>query len=156
LPEQLPFIGYPAEWSPAQLKAAALLTLEILTLAIDKGMILKDASPLNVQFREGRPCSSTPCPSSDTIPPGPWVAYRQFCECFLFSLYLHHYHHQGIHKTMIRLAGGYSGTGHAAAAAAQEPAAAGGMAACRPARPAPQPQRWREGFRQYQQDSVLR
>jgi len=37
LPEQLPFIGYPAEWSPAQLKAAALLTLEILTLAIDKG-----------------------------------------------------------------------------------------------------------------------
>ena len=44
LPEQLPFISYPYEWCYDQLKDAALLTLQILTIAIEHGMILKDAT----------------------------------------------------------------------------------------------------------------
>ena len=50
----VPFISYPYEWSFSQLKDAALLTLKIQKIALDHGMILKDATPFNVQFFEGR------------------------------------------------------------------------------------------------------
>lgn len=101
LPQQLSFISYPTEWSPAQLKEAALLTLTILSLSIDKGMILKDATPLNVQFRGGKALFIDSLSFERYDPSRSWIAYRQFCECFLFPLYLHHYHRQGVHKTLI-------------------------------------------------------
>lgn len=61
-PEPLPFVSYPYEWCPGQIRAAALLTLDVLSLALDHGLVLKDASVFNVQFIAG-PCSSTPCRS---------------------------------------------------------------------------------------------
>ncbi|GGA87028.1 hypothetical protein GCM10011511_07650 [Puia dinghuensis] len=100
LPRQLPFISYPAEWSPDQLKDAALLTLGILRAAISRGMILKDASPTNIQFADGRPLFIDSLSFERYDASRPWVAYRQFCECFLYPLLLHHYHHQGVHKIL--------------------------------------------------------
>ena len=91
LPRQLPFISYPSEWSPGQLKDAALLTLRIMRTAMDHGMILKDASPMNIQFADGRPLFIDTLSFEKYAPSLPWVAYRQFCENFLFPLYLHHY-----------------------------------------------------------------
>ena len=49
--EKIPFISYPYEWSFSQLKDAALLTLELHRMAIERGMTLKDATAYNVQFR---------------------------------------------------------------------------------------------------------
>ncbi len=43
-PEKIPYISYPFEWSFSQLKDAALRTLEIQKLALQKGMSLKDCS----------------------------------------------------------------------------------------------------------------
>ena len=100
LPQQLSVISYPYEWSSAQLKDAALLTLSILRIAIDHGMILKDATPLNIQFAHGRPLFIDSLSFEPYDPSLPWVAYRQFCECFLFPLYLHHYRRLETHKTL--------------------------------------------------------
>ncbi len=96
LPEQVPFTSYPYEWCFEQLKDAALLTLEIVKLSIDKEMILKDATPYNVQFLNGRPVFIDTLSFEKYDPSLPWIAYRQFCESFLFPLLLSHYHKTSI------------------------------------------------------------
>jgi len=101
LPEQLSCISHPEEWSPSQLKAAALCTLLINRTAIAHGMILKDATPRNIQFVGGKAMLIDSLSFETYDPSLPWVAYRQFCECFLYPLYLQHYHGGGTHRTII-------------------------------------------------------
>jgi hypothetical protein len=87
-PEMLPFISYPYEWSFSQLKDAALLTLNILREALKKGMVLKDASNYNVQFKGSKPIFIDTS-SFELYEEGkPWVAYGQFCRHFLAPLAL--------------------------------------------------------------------
>ncbi len=86
--ETIPFISYPYEWSFSQLKDAALLTLDLQQMALEKAMVLKDASAYNVQFVGARPIfidllSFEPWQQGDT-----WQAYRQFCSHFLAPLAL--------------------------------------------------------------------
>ena len=86
---RLPFISYPYEWSFSQLKAAALLHLDIHLEALDRGVTLCDASAYNVQFLGAQPLfidhlSFRPYRSGQF-----WVGYRQFCELFLNPLLLH-------------------------------------------------------------------
>lgn len=99
-PAVVPFISYPYEWSFDQLRDAALLTLRILRAALDHGMILKDATPFNVQFIEGRPVFIDTLSFDIYDPSKPWVAYRQFCQCFLFPLYLEHYLKKDVQKIL--------------------------------------------------------
>ncbi len=91
LPEQLPFITYPYEWCFDQLKDTALICLAILQTSIDHGMILKDATPFNFQFHQGQPTLVDTLSFVRYDPAKPWVAYRQFCESFLFPLLINHY-----------------------------------------------------------------
>lgn len=87
-PEPLPFISYPYEWCFSELQDAALATLEIQSLALARGMTLKDASAYNLQFRDGKPLLIDTL-SFEVYEPGrPWVAYRQFCQHFLAPLAL--------------------------------------------------------------------
>lgn len=88
LPEQINFISYPYEWCFSQLKDAALLTLEIQTVAMAHGMSLKDASAYNVQFKDGRPILIDTLSFEKYEEGKPWIAYRQFCEHFLAPLAL--------------------------------------------------------------------
>jgi ribosomal protein L11 methylase PrmA len=86
LPRQIPFFTYPWEWSFEQLKEAAIVSISLCRLALQNGMILKDATPLNLQFIEGRfqwidHLSFEIYESGNT-----WIAYRQFCEMFLNPL----------------------------------------------------------------------
>lgn len=99
-PVHVPFISYPYEWSFEQLRDAALLTLNILRTALDHGMILKDATPFNIQFIEGRPVFIDTLSFDIYDPSKPWVAYRQFCQCFLFPLYLEHYLKKDVQKIL--------------------------------------------------------
>ena len=87
-PEALPFVSYPYEWCFGELKAAALATLEIQQRALARGMILKDASAYNVQFRRGRPILIDTLSFEAYQEGSPWIAYRQFCEHFLAPLML--------------------------------------------------------------------
>lgn len=80
-------ISYPWEWTPAQWRAAAELTLNIAGKAIDAGWTLKDATPLNVVFRGARPVfvdvlSFEPRNQHSTV----WLAYGQFVRTFLLPL----------------------------------------------------------------------
>lgn len=89
-PEPVPFISYAYEWSFEMLKDAALLTLNILKEALSFGMILKDATPQNIQWHQGKFIFIDTL-SFEKYNDSPWVAYRQFCECFLSPLLLTYY-----------------------------------------------------------------
>lgn len=99
-PSVVPFISYPYEWCFEQLRDAALLTLTILRTALNHGMILKDATPFNIQFIEGRPVFIDTLSFDVYDHSKPWVAYRQFCQCFLFPLYLEHYLKKDVQKIL--------------------------------------------------------
>jgi len=87
-PEELPFISYPHEWSFGQLKAAALLTLEVTTEALKHGMMLKDASAYNVQFNGSSAVFIDTLSFREHRDSEPWVAYSQFCRHFVAPLAL--------------------------------------------------------------------
>ncbi|MDQ3881341.1 MAG: SAM-dependent methyltransferase [Chloroflexota bacterium] len=87
-PEEVDFVSYPYEWSFGQLKAAALLTLDIQEQALAAGFTLRDASAFNVQFHRGRPILIDSLSFEPAQPGAPWMAYRQFCEHFLGPLAL--------------------------------------------------------------------
>ena len=87
-PELVPFISYPYEWSFSQMKDGALATLRVQKLALEHGMMLRDATAYNVQFVEGRPRLIDTLSFDKYVPGEAWVAYRQFCQHFLAPLAL--------------------------------------------------------------------
>lgn len=88
---RIPFVSYPYEWTFGMLKDAALLQLQLLRDALAADMILKDASPYNIQWNGVHPVFID-LPSFEPLRRGElWVGYRQFCEMFLYPLMLQAY-----------------------------------------------------------------
>jgi ribosomal protein L11 methylase PrmA len=87
-PEPIPFISHPYEWCFSQLKDAALTTLRLQKLALERGLSLKDASAYNIQFHRGKPVLIDTLSFESYREGQPWVAYRQFCQHFLAPLAL--------------------------------------------------------------------
>ena len=73
------------------LKDAALLQLELLLAALDEDLILKDASPYNVQWRGSQPVFIDVGSFEQLREGEPWAGYRQFCMLFLYPLMLQAY-----------------------------------------------------------------
>jgi SAM-dependent methyltransferase len=68
------------------LQDAALLELDLLLAALAEDLVLKDATPYNVQWRGAKPVFID-VGSFEALAPGePWAGYRQFCTLFLFPL----------------------------------------------------------------------
>ena len=88
VPEVIPFISYPYEWSFSQLKDAAILTLDIAITAVNCGMVLKDASAYNVQFIGSKPIFIDTLSFEKYAQGEPWIAYKQFCQHFLAPIAL--------------------------------------------------------------------
>ncbi len=89
--DPVPVISYPYEWTFSMLKAAASLQLHLVERAVSNGFTLKDATPYNIQFVNRKPVFID-IPSFEILQEGePWSGYRQFCEMFLFPLYLQAY-----------------------------------------------------------------
>jgi hypothetical protein len=85
---RLDFISYPYEWTFSMLRDAALLQLDLLEGALGAGLTIKDATPYNVQFVDGRPVFID-LGSFEAYRSGePWIGYRQFTRQFLFPLLL--------------------------------------------------------------------
>jgi SAM-dependent methyltransferase len=84
----VPFISYPYEWSFGELRDAALLTLDLQTAALERGLTLRDASAFNIQFLGSRPVHIDSLSFEPAEAGRPWIAYRQFCEHFLGPLAL--------------------------------------------------------------------
>ena len=99
-PAQIEFITYAYEWCFEELKDAALHTLQTLRVSLDYGMIIKDATPYNIQFYQGKPIFIDTLSFEKYDPLQPWVAYRQFCQHFLFPLYIEYYLTADLQKTM--------------------------------------------------------
>jgi hypothetical protein len=100
LPEQIPFISYPYEWSFSQLQDAALLTLELQKLALEKNLCLRDASAFNVQFLRGRPIFIDSLSFEAYVEGRPWVGYQQFCRHFLAPLALMAHNHVELRRLL--------------------------------------------------------
>jgi len=87
-PERVPFISFPYEWCFSQYRDAAFCTLQIMKLALEKDMVLKDSSAYNIQFHHGKPLLIDTLSFEKYQEGMPWVAYRQFCQHFLAPLAL--------------------------------------------------------------------
>ena len=86
--ERIPFVSYPYEWTFGMLRDAALLQLDLMEAALEEGLILKDATPYNVQWKGAQP-TFIDVGSFERLRQGePWAGYRQFCMQFLFPLML--------------------------------------------------------------------
>jgi hypothetical protein len=100
LPDQLSFVSYPYEWCFDMLKDAALLTLKIARECLRSGVMLRDATPYNVQWQKGRMIFIDTLSFEKYDATKPWIAYRQFCEAFLAPLLLMHYSGQPLQGMM--------------------------------------------------------
>lgn len=100
-PQPIPFISYAWEWSFEQLKDAALATISICRSSLKKGMILKDASHTNIQFADGKPKLIDSLSFEIYKESESWIAYRQFCECFLNPLLIASYTCLEAHKLLL-------------------------------------------------------
>jgi SAM-dependent methyltransferase len=80
-------ISYPWEWTPAQWRSAAELTLRVARRAIESGWTLKDATPLNILFSGAKPVLVDVL-SFERLDPhsAVWLAYGQFVRTFLLPL----------------------------------------------------------------------
>jgi hypothetical protein len=99
-PEKIEFISYPYEWSFNMLKDAALLTLHLVKEALPFGLIIKDASPYNIQWHKGKFIFIDTL-SFEKYKETPWIAYRQFCESFLGPLLIMHYSKKQLSELML-------------------------------------------------------
>lgn len=80
-------ISYPWEWTTAQWRSAAELTLRLASQAIDAGWTLKDATPLNILFVGARPILVDVLSFERRNPRSSvWLAYGQFVRTFLLPL----------------------------------------------------------------------
>ena len=100
-PQRVGFITYPFEWSFNMLRDAALLTLQLLKEGIEWGMILKDATPYNIQWHEGKLVLIDSLSFEKYDESTPWIAYRQFCENFLSPLLLAHYSKHPVQELLL-------------------------------------------------------
>lgn len=85
---KIPFISYPYEWSFVQLKAAALLHLDLQLALLDDGVVLSDATAYNIQFVGHSPVFIDFLSLRPYVDGEFWWAHRQFCEQFLNPLLL--------------------------------------------------------------------
>jgi hypothetical protein len=105
-PEQIAFISYPYEWSFDMLKDAALLTLDLLKASLEYGMIVKDATPYNMQWHNGKLIFIDSLSFEKYDQSKPWIAYRQFCEMFLSPLLLTHYSRMPLQELLLAYSDG--------------------------------------------------
>ena len=94
LPEQIHFQSYPFCWSYTQWRKAIIAYLEISKIALKYGMLLKDATPFNFYFKEGRAILLDTSSFIFFKEGAPWLAYKQFCSEFLSPVALMHYNGQ--------------------------------------------------------------
>lgn len=99
-PQIIQFLSYPYEWSFDMLKDAALLTLRSAKESISHGLILKDATPYNIQWHNGKLVFIDSLSFEKYNEDEPWIAYRQFCENFLGPLLLMHYKKLPLHELL--------------------------------------------------------
>lgn len=93
-PTQISFQSYPFEWSYTQWKKAITAYIHINQIALQYGMILKDATPFNFYLTGGRAVMLDTSSFMFFNSGDKWIAYKQFCTEFLGPLTLMYYNGQ--------------------------------------------------------------
>jgi SAM-dependent methyltransferase len=94
-------ISYPWEWTTAQWRAAAELTLRIASQSIAAGWTLKDATPLNILFSGSQPILVDVLSFERRDPHSSvWLAYGQFVRTFLLPLVAARFLHWPLRATL--------------------------------------------------------
>lgn len=86
--DRIATISWPWEWSFSMLQDAALLQLKLLFKALSEDCILSDATPFNYQFDGVKPLLMDTGSLALLRKGQTWEGYRQFCEQFLYPLFL--------------------------------------------------------------------
>jgi SAM-dependent methyltransferase len=99
---RVPVVSYCFEWVPAMLKDAAMVVIELCIRLAKRDWILQDGHPWNILFEGTKPVfidlgSIVPA-RSDIL----WAAYEQFCNFFLFPLYLYAAKRDRIARSLLR------------------------------------------------------
>ena len=99
--KKIKFISYPPEWTFNELKDAAIFHLNFLSFCLELGVMIKDASPYNIQKVNGKLqfidlLSFQPIKDNFA-----WNAYHQFCKMFLAPLLLTNYLKYNRNKSLI-------------------------------------------------------
>lgn len=84
----LDYVSYPYEWCFSELKAAALLHLDVQLALLEHGFTLSDATAYNIQFRGTRPVFIDHLSIVPYEDGSAWIGQRQFGMQFLNPLYL--------------------------------------------------------------------
>lgn len=86
------FPSYPWEWCADQWIDAAVLTLDLCDKLLDHGLILKDATPLNILFDGSQPVLVDVLSIEQHEAANPmWTAYGQFVRTFVLPLMAYKY-----------------------------------------------------------------
>ena len=93
-PAQIQFQSYPFEWSYTQWKKSILAFFQINQIALEYGMLLKDATPFNFYLKQGMAVMLDTSSFEFFKEGDKWNAYRQFCSEFLSPITLMHYNGQ--------------------------------------------------------------
>ena len=81
------FANYPYEWAPRMLLAAASLTIQMASEAVEAGFMLKDATPYNIMFEGARPVFLDLLSFKPRDPrEGLWRPWAQFTRTFVYPL----------------------------------------------------------------------
>lgn len=97
----IPFPVYPHEWTPNMLYDAGELTLDLANDAFSNKLIIKDATPWNILYSDGRPIFCDIMSFITWSGCGIWDAYAQFQRTFILPLYAHNKHAWQIHSIFI-------------------------------------------------------
>ncbi len=87
--DRIKHISYPYEWSLSMCIDAALLTLEIQEELLRSNYSLKDATPYNIQFQNGKPIFIDIASIETVSKTGIWTAYNQFCQFWLYPILIY-------------------------------------------------------------------
>jgi 2-polyprenyl-3-methyl-5-hydroxy-6-metoxy-1,4-benzoquinol methylase len=99
--QPIPFPTYPHEWTPGMLYHAGQLTLDLAERAHACGWVLKDATPWNLPYADGRPVFCDILSFERWEKGGIWHPYAQFQRCFVLPLYAHLHHAWPVHATFV-------------------------------------------------------
>lgn len=99
--QPIPFPVYPHEWTPSMLYQAGQLTLDLAERAHASGWALKDATPWNLPYADGRPVFCDILSFEPWRKGGIWYPYAQFQRSFVLPLYAHNHHAWPVHATFV-------------------------------------------------------
>ncbi len=84
--ERINFISFPYEWPASMILDAAIHTLDLQIILLQKDLSLKDATPYNIQYHHAQSLFIDLCSIENASQNGIWTAYNQFCQTFLYPL----------------------------------------------------------------------